>query len=215
MEYEPPVARVWTGVLTLVQPPPTISGAPLFASRLLHAMVIESPAQDAPIFLIGFMATGKTTVSKLLAKRLGWSWVDLDDVIADEAGATVRHIFETEGEAGFRAREARALRALGARRRTVVATGGGAACFGDNLEVMLAAGRVVSLEVTPQEAVRRARGGPSRPLLEGGADPLAAATTLLAARAPFYARANLRVDTMGLSPLDVARFIQTALERSP
>src|SRR5450755_42182 len=98
---------------------------------------METFDPDAPIFLVGFMATGKTTVGRILAARLGWRLVDLDDVIAREAGRTVPEIFEAEGEAGFRAREARALAAASAERRAVVATGGGAGCREDNLRTML------------------------------------------------------------------------------
>jgi shikimate kinase len=151
---------------------------------------------DAPLFLIGFMATGKTTVGRLLAKRLGWKLVDLDEVVASQVSRTVPQIFADEGEAGFRAHEARALSTVAADRRTVVATGGGAATREENLQTMLRSGRVVALGVTPEEAVRRARGGAGRPLL-AGPDPFAAATALLAARAPFYARAHLAVDTVG------------------
>jgi shikimate kinase len=165
---------------------------------------METFAPDAPIFLIGFMATGKTTVGRLLAARLGYRLVDLDEMIAREAGRTVPQIFDAEGEAGFRAREARAVAAAAAETRVVVSTGGGAACREDNLGTMLAAGRVVALTVTPEEAVRRARGGAGRPLL-AGPDPLGKARALLAARAPFYARAHLSVDTVGRSPDDVAR----------
>ena len=158
---------------------------------------------DAPLFLVGFMATGKTTVGRILAARLGWQPVDLDEVIVREAGQSVPRIFETEGEAGFRAREARALGEVSRGRKVVVATGGGAACREDNLRAMLDAGRVVALAITPEEAVRRARGGAGRPLL-AGPDPVATATALLAARAPFYARAHFSVDTVGRLPQDVA-----------
>jgi shikimate kinase/3-dehydroquinate synthase len=71
--------------------------------------------------------------------------------------------------------------------------------------MMLEAGRVVALAITPEEAVRRARGGAGRPLLSGTDDPVATAAALLAARAPFYARAHLSIDTVGRLPQDVAR----------
>jgi shikimate kinase len=164
---------------------------------------METFEPDAPIFLVGFMATGKTTVGRIVAARLGWRLVDLDEVIVHDAGESVPRIFESEGEAGFRVREARALETVSHERKLVVATGGGAACREDNLRTMLAAGRVVALAITPEEAVRRARGGAGRPLLSG-TDPVATATALLAARAPFYARAHLSVDTVGRLPQDVA-----------
>ena len=70
-------------------------------------------APGAPIFLIGFMGSGKTTVGRLLAERLGWSFADLDDVIVRSAGLTVAEIFAGEGEAGFRRRETAAVRGGG------------------------------------------------------------------------------------------------------
>jgi shikimate kinase len=173
---------------------------------------METFQPDAPIFLVGFMATGKTTVGRILAARLGWRLVDLDEMIAREADQSVTRIFETEGEAGFRARETRALGAVSRERRLVVATGGGAACREDNLRTMLDAGRVVALAITPEEAVRRARGGAGRPLLSGSADPVATTTALLSARAPFYARAHLCVDTVGRLPQDVARDVLAWVE---
>src|SRR4051812_29379736 len=103
---------------------------------------METFEPDAPLFLIGFMATGKTTVGRILAARLGWRLVDLDEVITREAGQSVPRIFEAEGEAGFRAREARALADVCRETKVVVATGGGAACREDNLRAMLGAGRV-------------------------------------------------------------------------
>ena len=115
---------------------------------------------DAPIFLIGFMASGKTTVGRLLAERLDWTFVDLDKVIEDEAERTVAEIFASEGEPGFRKRETEALREVAKRRKVVVATGGGAPCRDENIEAMLEAGRVFWLEVSAVgPAAARRRGG--------------------------------------------------------
>jgi shikimate kinase len=164
-------------------------------------------AAEAPIFLIGFMGSGKTTVGCLLAARLGRVFADLDDLIVEAAGVPIPEIFAREGEAGFRRRETEALRAAAAGRGTVVATGGGAACREENLTLMLASGRVVALEVSAAEAVRRTGRKSGRPLLDGSADPLAAATELLARRQPFYARAHLRVDTGGRRPEEASQAI--------
>lgn len=150
---------------------------------------------DAPIFLIGFMASGKTTVGRLLAERLDWTFVDLDKVIEDGAGKTVAAIFAAEGEAGFRKRETDALLGLTKRRKVVVATGGGAPCRDENIEAMLAEGRVFWLEVSAEGAVQRAGKASGRPLLDSAADPVAAARALLKTRRPFYARAHARIDT--------------------
>src|SRR4029450_7991537 len=95
---------------------------------------------DAPMFLIGFMASGKTTVGRLLSERLGWEFVDLDKLIEDDAGKAVADIFAAEGEAGFRKRETAALLEVAKQRKTVVATGGGAPCREENIKAMLASG---------------------------------------------------------------------------
>ncbi|MES1205801.1 MAG: shikimate kinase [Pseudomonadota bacterium] len=176
------------------------------------------PGADAPVFLIGFMASGKTTVGRILAAKLRWRFLDLDGVITDAAGLSVEQIFAREGEAGFRARESEALRQAAASPRAVVATGGGAACVEPNLALMLASGRVVTLLVAPGDAVRRAGPASGRPLLApaaGAADPLAAAFRLLAAREPFYARAHHRVETSGKSPEDVADEVLRLLDADP
>ena len=167
---------------------------------------------ETPIFLIGFMTSGKSTVGRLVAGRLGWDFRDLDQVVTAAAGMSVAQIFAAEGEAGFRRREADALAAAAAWRRTVVATGGGAACDENNLRRLLDAGRVVTLGVSPAEVVRRAQGGAERPLLgAGGGDPLRAATALLRARAGFYARAHHQVETDGRSIDAVAQEVLRVL----
>ncbi len=166
-----------------------------------------------PIFLIGFMATGKTTVGRLVARRAGLEFEDLDETIVASAGMPVVDIFRTEGEAGFRRREADALARACQRHDAVVATGGGAACREENLVRMLGAGPVVALSATPGEVLRRAGGGAGRPLLDTNPQETVRATAeaLLAAREPFYARATHRIDTIGRSPDDVASAVIAAL----
>jgi shikimate kinase len=182
--------------------------APSLTKWLDRARSVFSPVKsvDAPVFLIGFMATGKTTVGGMLAKRLHWSHVDLDQEISRIAGKAVSDIFASEGEGGFRQREQDVLRSLSSP-KTVISTGGGAGAQEHNLTWMLQSGRVVTLAVTAEEAVRRARGGKGRQLLEGQADPVAAAAELLQKRAPFYARAHFTVDTVGRPPHDVTKDI--------
>jgi len=180
---------------------------------LAMAAFEQDPLGDAPIFLIGFMGTGKSTVGRMLAADIGFAFTDLDDVIIRAAGHSVAQIFASEGEPGFRAREEQAVRAVAVLRRTVIATGGGAACREANLAAMLAAGSVVALSATPAEVIRRTGTGPGRPLLHGKADPEGVAAALLAEREPFYARAHQRVDTVGKAPAEVAREIAAGLRR--
>jgi shikimate kinase len=169
--------------------------------------------RERPIVLIGFMGTGKTTVGRLLAGRLGWRFVDLDRAIEEQAGVSIPEIFRTRGEPAFRQLEAEALeRALGeGDGKTVLATGGGAACREPNLTMMLTRGQVVGLAVTPEEALRRAGPASGRPMLDGPQDRLASATALLAEREPFYARAPVRIDTVGKTPERVVAEVLAAL----
>ena len=161
------------------------------------------------MLLVGFMAAGKTTVGALLAERLGWTFVDLDGEIERAAGSSVTDLFASEGEPGFRRREAAATVALRGRERIVVATGGG---WVANSEVTREdrAGTVVWLQVTPAEAVRRAAVAPGRrPLLGASAD---GAAELLAARVARYAAADLIIDTDGREPHEIAAEIIEALD---
>lgn len=77
------------------------------------------------IFLIGYRGTGKSATARALAESLGWSWCDADQLLQDRFAKTIRQIFDEEGEAGFRDKETAILDELAARRRCVIATGGG------------------------------------------------------------------------------------------
>lgn len=172
------------------------------------------PAQRL-IVLIGFMASGKSTVGRLIAQRLGLAFTDLDRAIEDRAGKSVAEIFKHEGEPGFRRREAEALAALLAGDDLVLATGGGAAAQPANLTAMLARGFVVALATEPEEVLRRIGSHSGRPLLDGAADPLGEARRLLAAREPFYRRAHATVDTVGKAPDAVATAVIAAWRARP
>ena len=158
----------------------------------------------APLFLIGFMAAGKTSVGRAFARAGGRTFIDLDDAVAAMGESVASLVARDEPE--FRRREARALTdVIAANADAVIATGGGAAAYGDNLDRMRAAGLVVALGVDVVEAEQRALGGPARPLL-------GSATQLAAARAPVYRRAHAVVDTMGRSIAEVAGAV-AAVER--
>lgn len=107
------------------------------------------------IFLIGYRGTGKSTVARLLADRLGWSWVDADEVVEQQAGQSIREIFAAEGEAGFRRRESAVLVELCQRTNHVVATGGGVILDPANRERLRNAGHVVWLTAEPDTLLRR------------------------------------------------------------
>jgi shikimate kinase/3-dehydroquinate synthase len=174
--------------------------------------VSHSNRAVAPLFLIGFMAAGKTSVGRAIASATGRRFIDLDDVIAE--GGTPVATLVARDEPEFRRREAAALAGViaAAGDDPVIATGGGAAAYGDNLARMRAAGLVVALGVDVAEAERRAEaqerasGDAQRPLL-------ASARTLAATRAPVYRRAHAVVDTTGRSIDEVALLVR-AVERT-
>jgi shikimate kinase len=123
-------------------------------------------------FLIGPRGSGKSTVARLLAGRLGWSWVDADAELERRAGRTIRVIFAEEGEAGFREREAALLRELSQVPRQVVATGGGVVLRPESRELLRSSGWVVWLNADAETLWERIRGDGStaerRPALLGG-----------------------------------------------
>jgi shikimate kinase len=166
--------------------------------------------EGRPIFLIGFMGSGKSTVGRLLADRLGRPFVDADQRIESVSRATIAELFQ-RGEAHFRAREAEVIRALCDEGAQVIAAGGGAPAHGDNLERMLQAGVVIGLHASPERILERVGDASTRPLLAGAADKRAEVERLLSARAPAYARAHFTVDTDGQAPSQVVTQIVEAL----
>jgi shikimate kinase len=168
--------------------------------------------EGRPIFLIGFMGTGKSTVGPLLAAQLERPFVDADARIERAAGATIAEQFaQSGGEAAFRAREAEVIRALCDEGAQVIAAGGGAPAHGDNLSRMLDAGVVIALTATPEQILARVGDLSSRPLLARASDPRAEVERLLAARAPAYARAHLTIATDDKPPSQVVARIREAL----
>ena len=159
----------------------------------------------APLFLIGFMAAGKTSVGRAIAGATGRRFIDLDDVIAQQGIPVATLVARDEPE--FRRREAAALAHVIAHGGDgpVIATGGGAAAYGDNLARMRAAGLVVALGVDVAEAERRAAAEQEAAgTSQAGRPLLAKARELAARRAPVYRRAHAVVDTTGRSIADVA-----------
>ena len=153
------------------------------------------------VVLVGLSGSGKSTVGPLLAARLGRRFVDTDDLIEAEAGATIPQIFAERGEAAFRAIEETAgARAVGGA-PAVIATGGGAPVGQRNRELLWERNLVVWLDADVATLARRVeRGGPDRPLLRAPAGPDVRLRELLAARGHIYAQAHLHVRTDTLSP---------------
>jgi shikimate kinase len=174
-----------------------------------------SRADDAPIFLIGYRGTGKTTVARELAARLGFRAVDSDEVVEEEAGKTIARIFAEDGEGAFRELEAKAVGGLSRERRVVVGLGGGAVLREENRRAIRAAGAVIWLQAGVDTILARVAADPAtaarRPNLTT-AGGQAEVEVLLAKRAPLYREcATLIVDTEGKSAADVAEEISRSL----
>lgn len=150
------------------------------------------------ITLIGYRGSGKTTVARPLAEKLGWNWVDADAALEAAAGCTIREIFEKEGEPGFRRRERDTIVQLLQQDRLVLAAGGGAILNADTRRDLKAAGPVVWLHAPVEVLYARISGDATtterRPNLAGGGKQ--EIENLLAAREPLYREcATLIIDS--------------------
>ena len=147
------------------------------------------------IYLVGLMGAGKTSVGRVLAKRLHKRFIDSDHEIEHRTGVRIPVIFEIEGEAGFRKREAAVVHELVQQENIVLATGGGVVLDAENRRILHATGTVVYLRAAPSELWLRTRHDRNRPLLQTG-DPLAKLEELHRTRDPLYREAaHLIVDT--------------------
>lgn len=162
------------------------------------------------IILTGFMGAGKSAVGRELARMAGLRLVELDAEIERAAGLRIPEIFAREGELAFREREAREVGRAAGLSCVVISTGGGAVMREDNREALRRAGVVVYLKTSPEVIFTRTQLS-DRPLLKT-ADPMATIRELLARREPFYAMADIVIETDGLSPMDVAREILSKME---
>lgn len=155
----------------------------------------RSMRADENIFLVGLMGAGKTSIGRLLAKRLGKAFFDSDQEIERVTGVKIPVIFEIEGETGFRAREERMLAALVQGGNLVLATGGGAVLSARNRKLLGENGIVVYLRAAVTDLWNRTRHDRNRPLLRAG-EPLAILERLYAERDPLYREvADIIVDT--------------------
>lgn len=147
------------------------------------------------IYLVGLMGAGKTTVGRLLARHFGRLFVDSDHEIESRTGVKIPVIFEIEGEAGFRSREAQVIAELTTRSSIVLATGGGAVLAECNRHALHDTGYVIYLRAQPADLWQRTQHDRNRPLLRT-ADPEARLRELYAERDPLYREvAHLVVDT--------------------
>ncbi|MGC8991196.1 MAG: shikimate kinase [Verrucomicrobiia bacterium] len=158
------------------------------------------------IALIGFMASGKSTVGRTVAERLGFSFVDTDELVEQRAGKSVATIFAEDGEEKFREYERQVAAELVHRRNTVIATGGGFGADPSNLASLKTHALVVCLWAPPEVLQERARRLENRPLLQVP-DPLGRIRELLAKRTPVYQQADVLINTAGRHNYEVAQIV--------
>ncbi|UTA48560.1 shikimate kinase AroK [Simiduia sp. 21SJ11W-1] len=166
-----------------------------------------------PVFLVGPMGAGKTTIGKQLAQQLGYPFKDSDREIEERTGADIPWIFDVEGEAGFRQREVAVLADLATQGQLVIATGGGIVMREENRECLKRSGIVFYLTASIEQLLERTAKDKRRPLLQVD-DPEARVRELLAIRDPLYAEVATHViNTEKRPPRQVAQEM-AALVRS-
>jgi len=165
----------------------------------------------ANLLLIGFMGTGKSSVGRLLAKRLGYRFADTDALVVKAAGMPITEIFARDGEARFREYESEALAGLRGRRSLVIATGGGIVERPENHPLLREIGLPVGLSASEAVIFERVSRNKRRPLLQTP-DPRGTIAALLERRRPLYAAAaDFEVDTSALTHEEVAGAILARL----
>jgi shikimate kinase len=149
------------------------------------------------------MGTGKSSVGRLVADTLHFTFLDTDDVITARSGKSIADIFAQNGEPVFRELEKRLVEELARRTKTVISTGGGLVANEENLTSLRSHALLVCLWASPERIFERIRGQEHRPLLKHS-DPLQKIRDLLAEREPFYRQADVLVNTEMRSVREVA-----------
>jgi shikimate kinase len=162
---------------------------------------------EAPLFLIGMRGSGKSTIARLVAHELGWSWLDADDELEKRYGRSIRAIFAAEGEPGFREKESIVLAQLCCLPRQVIATGGGIVLREHNRALLRPSGRTVWLTADVETLWQRVQADNATaerrpPLTVGGRAEM---EEIIRLREPLYRQcADYVVDTAGREPNDIA-----------
>lgn len=159
------------------------------------------------IFLIGFMASGKSTVAKALSARTGLPLIEMDEEIERRAGMTISAIFEKSGEGAFRAMERDLLKEIATRDGSIVSCGGGLVKNENNVTIMKTAGTIVLLTAAPETILFRVKKNDARPLLRGKKDLLSIAAMMEERRPMYESAADIVVPVDGKSPDEIASAI--------
>ena len=158
------------------------------------------------LILTGFMGTGKTEVSRELARLLTMKLIDIDTEIEKSAKMSINQIFEQFGEQKFREMETEMIEKVSCEKNVIISTGGGAVLKQENMDALKKTGRVICLMATPETILQRTSGTSERPLLQVE-KPLEKINELFNLRKPFYEKADMMIDTENKTPLQIAEEI--------
>lgn len=159
------------------------------------------------IYLIGFMGTGKSTISRILRKNLEWKEIDVDARIEAEQDMKITEIFERYGEERFRDIETECLRAVSKEPAAIVSCGGGAVLRPENVRIMQESGTIVLLTATPETVFLRVRHSKKRPVLNGNMNVAYIEQLMEKRRAAYEAASQITVSTDDKTPRQVAEEI--------
>lgn len=163
------------------------------------------------IFLVGFMGCGKTSVGKKLAKKINYTFIDLDKAIEERSQKTIPQIFKENGEDSFRQYETQILKELIIKENTIISTGGGAPCFYDNMEMMNQYGSTIYLKMNVSTLVNRLmKAKTQRPLIKGKSEKELAEyiTDTLNYREKFYLKAKYIIEARNLKVEEIINLIK-------
>ena len=167
--------------------------------------------QKGNIILIGPMGSGKTSTGRMLAKEMGYAFVDTDEEVTKRTGVSIAYIFDVEGEEGFRKRECLALKECLNANNTVVSTGGGIVLSKENRDLLQVRGTVVYLQTSIRTQVKRTASTNNRPLLQNK-DPEETLEKLMLTRAPLYEEiADITIMTDNKSLQEMSKEIQRTI----
>jgi len=165
------------------------------------------------IALIGFMATGKSTIGPLLSEKLGYVFIDTDEVVEAAAKMRISEIFNNLGESVFREAEHDALKQVVSIEKAVISTGGGIILFERNRKLLREKTFVVNLTCLPETIFKRVQGDQSRPLLNTE-DPLKQITLLMAERQKYYEDCDFQISTEDFSEIECCEKIASAYKKA-
>ena len=157
------------------------------------------------VFLVGYMGSGKSRWGKMIARHYDWDFIDLDALIEESEQMSIPEIFATYNESGFRERERNALLSVSSINNVIVATGGGAPCYGNNMEIMNEIGETLYIEGTPELLRERILNSKTeRPLVKNYSpvELLEYIKNHLQTRLPYYTRSKYQITTGDLELSD-------------